>query len=183
MTNPVDSAIENAENETTGSNKRGPRAKYYFCAAVRGKKVVHEVIKANSTDEAQEIFQENHELEAQVCEDGSSIEGGGNGFYLAMGTGMSAAQRISVTVTPRQLLQRTTESYLAEFKGWNVVGGGLKACTVKINGQEIEFDDNELVSIEFEDRVNADSKTPKPKLKKREVIRREDLENLRTMSA
>jgi hypothetical protein len=171
MNDPIDSAIENTESQT-GQNPRGPRARHYFCAAIRGKNIVAEAIEADSPEEAQELFKEKHSLNATMCDVGK-----GNGYYVAMGTGMSDAQRISVTVTPAQLARRTTAAYRGHFKGWEVWASGLCGC--KIN--DIEYDDNDLVSIEFGERVQKDSGVPKPKLKKREVVRLADLENVQTL--
>lgn len=178
MSEAVENAIEEAENK---NSKRGPRSRYYFCAGTRtgSKKIFHSVVEAADADEAQAKFKEESDLEAQVCEDGASLGGGGMGFYLAMGTGKSSAQRISVTVTPKQLIQRTTKAFTAEFKGWSVFGSGLKAC--EVDGEK--YTDNELASIEFDELIDKDNKVPKPKLKKREVIRLADLENVRTLSA
>lgn len=173
MSDPIDSAIENAESET-GTNKRGARARarHYFCAAIRGKNIVAEAIEANSPDEAKELFKDKHSLNATVCDAGK-----GNGYYVAMGTGMSDAQRISVTVTPAQLARRTTAAYKGQFKGWEVWASGLCGCTIN----DVEYDDNDLVSIEFGERVQKDSGVPKPKLKKREVVRLSDLENVQSL--
>lgn len=185
MSNPIDSAIENAENQTREGTKRGPRDRYYFCAAIAGKgkdmHIVESAIMASSPEEAKVFFEEVHEIPPLTCNDGSGLKGGGNGFYLAMGTGMSDAQRISVTVTPAQLARRTTKAIKAQFKGWNVYGSGLAACKVKIGSEEHEFDDDELFSIEFGDRVDPNSKVPKPKLKKKEVVRGEDLNNIQSL--
>lgn len=177
MSDPIDSAIDEAENESGRGNKRGARSRYYFCAGLQGKKVVHEVIEASDAEEAKATFLENKQIEAQVCEDGASLPGGGMGFYLAMGTGKSSAQRISVTVTPEQLARRTSKSIAAEFKGWMVYGSGLRACEVE--GEK--YKDDELISIEFGERIEVGSKVQKPKLKKREVIRLADLENVQSL--
>lgn len=175
MTNPIDSAVDSAENQA--GKKRGARDRYYFCAAIYNKNIIYEAIKANSYEEAELQFEETHSLKAIVCDGGAKIEGGGNGFYLSMGTGQSDAQRISVTVTPAQLARRTTSAYKAQFKGWHVYGSGLAACTVKVGNDDIEFDDNQLISIEFGERVDPNNKQlQKPKLKKKEVIRFENLE-------
>jgi len=182
MSDPVDSAIDSVENQTREGQKRGPRDRYYFCAAIRGKNLVHEAIMANSQSEAQEAFKDKHGINAVVCDDGSSIKGGGNGFYLAMGTGMSDAQRISVTVTAEQLARRTTSAFKAQFRGFHVWGSGLAACKVKVGSEDMEFKDDELVSIEFGDRVNkGDKSLQKPKLKKKEVVRLTDLENVKSL--
>jgi hypothetical protein len=175
MTDYIDTAIESAENQTT---RRGPRERFYFCAAIRSKAIVAEAVRASSPDEAKDLFEEKYTLKAMVCDDGTTIEGGGNGFYLSMGTGQSDAQRMSVTVTPSQLARRTTQAYKAQFKGWHVWGSGLKGCTVKVGGEDVNFDDNQLISIEFGDRVDPSNKLQKPKLKKKEVIRFEDLANV-----
>jgi hypothetical protein len=177
MIDPTDTAVDSAENST--STKRGPRDRYYFCASISGKKIVSEAVRADSPDEAKEAFELKHSLKPLVCDDGTTIEGGGNGFYLSMGTGQSDAQRMSVTVSPAQLARRTTQAYKAQFKGWHVYGSGLKSCTVKVGSDDMTFDDNQLVSIEFGERVDPSNKSlQKPKLKKKEVIRFEDLENV-----
>jgi hypothetical protein len=182
MSDPVDSAIESTENQSREGQKRGPRDRYYFCAAIRGKNIVHEAIMASNPSEAQEAFKDHHGLNASVCDDGGDIKGGGNGFYLAMGTGMSDAQRISVTVTAEQLARRTTSAYKAQFRGFHVWGSGLASCKVKMGSEDVEFQDDELVSIEFGDRVNKNDKSiQKPKLKKKEVVRLSDLENVKSL--
>lgn len=173
----TDTAIESAENQAGA--KRGPRDRYYFCAAIHGKSIVHEAVCADSPDAAKELFEEKYSLKAIVCDDGTTIEGGGNGFYLSMGTGQSDAQRMSVTVTPAQLARRTTQAFKAQFKGWHVYGSGLKSCTVKVGSDDVSFEDNQLVSIEFGERVDPSNKSlQKPKLKKKEVIRYDDLTNV-----
>ena len=82
MNNPTDSTIESVENQTP--IKRGPRDRFYFCAAVRGKSVVYEAVKANSSEEAKAIFEQNHDIKATVCDDGAGLRGGGNGFYVPL---------------------------------------------------------------------------------------------------
>jgi len=171
MSDPIDTAIDGAESETA-SNKRGARDRHYFCAAIGGekgnKKIIHEAIHASSPDEAKELFTEKYGIKPSVCDDGK-----GNGYYVAMGTGMSDAQRISVTVTPEQLARRTTAAFKGQFKGWNVWASGLAACTV----EDEHYGDNDLVSVEFASLVDKEVKLPKPKLKKREVVRLVDIEN------
>jgi hypothetical protein len=171
MTDVIDSAIENTEAQTSGTN-RSPRSRYYFCVAIRGKNLVAEAIEASSAEEAQATFKDKHNLNAVICDGGK-----GNGYYVVMGTGMSEAQRISVTVTPEQLARRTTAAYKGQFRGWNVWASGLCSCTIN----EIEYNDNDLVSIEFGELVSKDSNIPKPKLKKREVVRLADLENVQAL--
>jgi hypothetical protein len=83
-------------------------------------------------------------------------------------------QRISVTVTLEQLMRRTKSAFKGQFSGWNVYASGLAGCVV--NGQE--YEDDELLSVEFATLVDEENKVHKPKLKKREVIRRDDIDNL-----
>lgn len=171
MSNPIDNAIENAENTSRRGGPRGFRDRFFLCAALSGQSIVHEFVKADSLNEAKVLFEQEHGLTPTVWDDGK-----GNGFYQCQGTGQTEVQRISVTVTPAQLVLRTAQSFKAQFRGWNVFGSGLKACTVKIGNDNIDFNDNELISIEFGDRVDSNSKVQKPKLKKREVIRVDDLQ-------
>jgi hypothetical protein len=182
MGDPIDNAIDSAETDTKESQKRGPRDRYYFCAALQGKKIVTEAVMANSPEDATLLFQEKHGVAPTVCDKGEGIKGGGAGFYLAMGTGMSDAQRISVTVTAEQLARRTTKAFKAQFRGWHVWGSGLAACKVKMGSEDMEFNDNDLVSIEFAERVDKNNKSlQKPKLKKKEVVRLSDLEHVQTL--
>lgn len=197
----VDSAIDDTENEVE-EKKRGPRARYFFCAAIGEIQddddeshdgIIHEPIRANSEVEARAIFKKKYSLDAEICEDGSSVVDGngspigGTGFYVAMGTGMTTAQRVSVTVTPEQLMRRTSKAIKAKLtidgRKHNLFGSGLKALDVKVNGEVQKYNDNDLFSVEFEDSKDANGKKiPKPKLKKREVIRFADLEDIQVIS-
>jgi hypothetical protein len=200
--NPVDSAIEKAESGE--QRTRGPRDRYFFCAAIGditelvknddGEEeevtrdgVVHEVIKATSEKEARASFQEMYDLEAEVCETGADLDGGGNGFYLAMGTGMSSVQRVTVTVTPAQLMRRTTKAVRAKLHidghDHPLYGSGLRALEAKIGSDSIKFKDNDLFAVEFEDIMDENGKKiPKPKLKKREVVRASDLKDIEAVT-
>lgn len=174
MADPIDKIIEGAESETSKGAGRGARDRYFFVAAIAGdkgekKRIISEAISADSAEDAKEIFNDKHGVVATVCD-----EGKGNGYYVAMGTGMSDAQRISVTVTPEQLMRRTSGGYKGKFRGWHVWASGLAAC--KVDDQE--FGDDELVSVEFDTLVDKNSKIPKPKLKKREVVRLADIEDV-----
>jgi hypothetical protein len=178
MNDPIENAVEGAEVATKESRKRGARDRYYFCAAIQGKKIVYEPMRFGSADEAKAAFAEKYGLPPSICDTGSDLDGGGAGFYLAMGTGMSDAQRISVTVTAEQLAKRTSKAFKAQFRGWHVFGSGLAGCTV----EDTKFADNDLVSIEFSERVDKSNKSlPKPKLKKKEVVRLADLEHVQSL--
>ena len=164
--------VDNAVNDTKPENPRGPRARYYICIAGSGKKILYERIQAEDEAEARSLFQEKTNTEATIVDAAE-----GKGFYIAKGTGISSAQKVSVTVTPAQLMSRTSNAYQGEFKGWHVWASGLQACTVK----DVDYADNELVSIEFDKRVDPNSGVDKPKIKKKEVIRLSDLENVSAM--
>lgn len=173
---PIDSVVDDAESESNPKS-RGARNRYFFLAAIVGdkgekKRIVYEAISSDVAADAKEIFKEKYGVSPSVCD-----EGKGNGYYVAMGTGMSEAQRISVTVTPKQLMQRTTNLYKGQFRGWNVWASGLSACSV----EDENFKDNELVSVEFDTLVDPENKIPKPKLKKREVVRLSDLQNVESV--
>ena len=172
MTDPIDSAIDAAESEETGKRERGARDRFYMCAITNGKTISFEPIKAASADEAKEIFKAKYGSKPTICDVGE-----GNGYYIAKGTGMSDAQRISVTVTAEQLNRRTGIGYKGQFKGWNVFASGLRGFKT----DEREYADNELVSVEFEELVSKDNKVSKPKLKKKEVVRLADVENVQVM--
>lgn len=154
------------------SAPRGPRSRYWLCAAIKGKEVVHSFVESANEEQAKATFKEETGLVAKVCDGGE-----GAGYYVAKGTGISDAQRISVTVDAKQLHMRTSSAFQGEFRGWNVYASGLKACNV--NG--VDYADNDLVSIEFADRADPASKVAKPKLKKREVVRLADLSNVSSL--
>lgn len=198
---PVEAAIDQTEQDKS-SKTRGPRDRYYFVAAVGeitelqknddGEEeeiirdgVVHGVYKSTSEKEAAQQFKAEFDIDPEIIENGEGIEGGGNGFYLAMGTGMSSVQRLSVTTTPEQLMRRTTKSIRAtlHIDGHDhpLFGNGLRGLETKINGEVVKFKDNDLFAVEFEDLVVEGKKIPKPKLKKREVVRASDLKNIETI--
>lgn len=159
----------NTDSYEGKSAPRGARTRVYFCAAKKGKDLIVEAVEGQTKDEAIASFSETYDVAPQKI-----LDGEGNGYYISKGTGMSNAQRISVTVTPAQLVRRTTTPISAEFGGWNVVGSGLEACSV--DGRD--YGPDELFAIECVDRVDPNSKVKKPKLKKREVIPLDKLDNV-----
>jgi hypothetical protein len=157
----------------TTTNTRGARDRFYFCAVSAGKgKITMKPIKAATKDEAAELFEQLYQMAPQAIDDGE-----GNGYYVAKGTGLGEVSRVSVTVSASQLARRTSQAYSGEFRGWKVWASGLNEC--EIEGEK--FAENELVSIEFDSLVDPAVKVPKPKLKKREVIRLTDLENVESV--
>ena len=176
MKNPIDSVIDSVENESNdGKRERGARDRYYMCASLNGNIVTFEAVKAVSADEAKEAFAHKHGVKTIICDTGE-----GNGYYIAKGSGMSDAQRISVTVTAEQLNRRTGDGYKGQFKGWHVFASGLRGCKIG----DHDYKDNDLVSVEFESLVTGLNKkdNPKPKLKKREVVRLVDVQNAQLMA-
>lgn len=169
--NHADNAIADTENE---SSKRGPRTRYFAC--IHWKKKVYEMIEASSEDEATAKFAETHGEDPVIVDNGSKLTGGGFGFYPAKGTGISEAQRYSVTVTAEQMSSFTGTKFKAEYRGWNVFGNGLQAITDD-DGNKM-YDDDELVMIFIGDKIDKASDVKKPKLKKQEAVRRSDLENV-----
>jgi hypothetical protein len=174
MENHTDNSIDSTESDLQGEKGiRAPRAKYFFCAANQGKKIIHEAIEAKNEEEAREIFESNKGMPALICDGGQekASVGGGSGYYLAKGTAMSDAQRISVTISADQM-RFTSKHVKAQFRGWVIYGNGLRGCS---SGKE-NFSDNELVSISgFDSLVDPNNKVSKPKLKKTEVVRYSDL--------
>ena len=167
MVSHTDNAVEGTEQDLKGEKIRGPRAKYFFCIAWKQK--IFECVEASTSDEASELFTAKHDVTPNVIDGGQAMkeEGGGSGYYLAKGTGMSDAQRISVTVTAEQMTRHTTTHVKAQFRDWIVFGNGLKGFD--------EFKDDELVGILFHEPVDKSNKIPKPKLKKNEAVRMDDL--------
>jgi hypothetical protein len=177
MANHIDNAIDSTEIDLGEKSVRGPRSKYFFCINWKSKQ--YGPVKAETTEEASDAWARAH-LNASgdptppnvIC-GGEVLKelGGGSGYYLAKGTGMSDVQRISVTVTAKQMTNFTSTRVKAEFKGWVVYGNGLKGF--KVDG--VEYKDDELAMIMFEAPIDKSVKIPKPKLKKSEAVRMDDL--------
>jgi len=174
-----DNAIENAELDMKGERTRGPRAKFIVVGALLNKKIVMDSIPADDEETAAAAFLKKHEgvdVKSLTFEYGQNCKeiGGGQGFYLAKGTGMTDAARISVTV-PASQMRPTTTHVRAEYRGWIVYGNGVKGFSA--NG--VEYKDDELFSILFDELADKNVKVPKPKLKKTEVVRADDLKILK----
>jgi hypothetical protein len=180
MTNHTDNAIDGAELDLSGEKAtRGPRPKYFICINWKSKQ--WGPVAANTADEARDIWGAEH-LNAQgepvspnvVC-GGDMLKdvGGGSGYYLAKGTGMGDAQRISVTVSARHMSNFTSTRLKAEFKGWIVYCNGIKG----FKDEEAVYADDDLMMVTFDQPVdpNQKPKPKKPKLKKTEAVRKADL--------
>ena len=158
----------------TSNNPAKPRPRFFVLIASEDPNAIVAKVEAQTIEKAHEVFEELHGREATGFE-----EGDGSGFYVAKGTGGgSSAQRRSVTVSATQQMMRTSKVFKGEYKGWNIVGGGLKACTV----DGVDYNDNDLLAIECDTPIDKDDVQNKPKLKKKEMIRRSDIENLESVS-
>ena len=177
MATHTDNAIESTERDMDEKGHRGPRSKYFFCINWKSKQ--YGPVEAATAEEAKEIWGKDHQNEKGepvppnvVCGGDVLKEfGGGSGYYLAKGTGMGDAQRISVTVSAAQMTRYTTTHVKAEFKGWIVYGNGIKGFKTEHEA----YEDDELVQIMFDSPADKTNKVPKPKLKKNEAIRMADL--------
>jgi hypothetical protein len=166
MTNHIDDAIDSVES------KRAPRDRFYLCISQIHERITHEFIKADTADEAKAIFKETHGEFPSVCDDGQ-----GNGWRPVKGAGKIEAERMSVTVDAISLCKRTTSSLMAEYRGWNVSGSGLRAC--EVNGRQ--YSDDELFKLEFIGRLPGNEER-KPKFSPSDVVRKSDLTNIQVIS-
>lgn len=149
------------------------RDHFFFCAAVIDGSLVAEPIKAESEKEASTSFQEMYGTRPDVVKSGE-----GYGYSIYKATGNTSANRISITVDAKSLMTRTTKTFSGQFQGWNIVGSGLKKCEV----DNVKYKDNELIAIECDSPIDEENKVSKPRLKKREVIHRDNIQNLAEMS-
>ncbi|MCK9567639.1 hypothetical protein M0R72_01655 [Candidatus Pacearchaeota archaeon] len=177
MASHTDNAVASTEQDMGEKSHRGPRAKFFFCISWKTKQFGP--VEATTADEAREIWGKAHPndkgepVPPNVCDSGDGLKdiGGGSGYYLAKGTGMGDAQRISVTVSAAQMTRYTKTHVKAEFHGWIVYGNGIKG----FKSESDEYEDDELAMIMFDSPINPDNKIPKPKLKKNEAVRMADL--------
>jgi hypothetical protein len=171
MTNHTDDAVLSAENDMKGPGIRGPRSKYFYCIAWKAKQ--HGPVEASTVEEASESWANDHDgVRPDVVCGGDVLRdnGGGSGYYLAKGTGMGDAQRLSVTV-PAKHLRHTQTQIHAQFKGWFVYANCLKG----FSSENESFDDDELAILIFDKPIDDKNKVPKQKLKKNEAVRVSDL--------
>jgi hypothetical protein len=176
--NVAQAAVQGAESEaaTTANGKRknsreGVRKSvFYICAAWHEKKQLIEAIPADSDSDARAKFKEMHSVEPMAI---ARNPGGGYGFYEVKGTSKIDAERISVTLSGRNM-RFTSDRWEGIFRGFNVICNGIAALTHEGH----EYEDNELVKPMFEDPVNKETKaTSKPKLGAFAVIKLSDVED------
>ena len=167
----IDNAIDGTENDMKSEKSRGPRSKYFYCINWKMKKAGP--IESSSVEEATQIWADaNDGVPPNVVDGGDCLKafGGGSGYYLAKGTGMGDAQRISVTVSAKDM-RFTTTRLKAEFKGWVVYANGIKG----FSNEQGTFDDDELMMVTYDSLADESNKVSKQKLKKGEAIRKSDL--------
>jgi hypothetical protein len=188
MSSHSDNAVDNAELDMRGEKgTRGPRAKFIVVAALLNKKIIMDSVPADDEESASIAFLNKHDgvdVKSLTFEYGQNCKeiGGGQGFYLAKGTGASEAARQSVTV-PASQFRPTPTSVRAEYRGWIVYGNGIRAFSVNGPNGPVSYEDDELFSILFDQLADKNNKVPKPKLKKNEAVRAEELKILKSHAA
>lgn len=177
----TESEAEDAETEALADNplsplggKRGPRDRRFPCAAIIKSKIVYEAIVAKDADEAWVLFNTKYGVPPIICDDGEKYEGG-NGYYVAKGTAMNEL-RLSITI-PAKCYRPSGNNFSGKFKGWNVIASGISAF--KLDGTQYARD--ELMSVVFLSKVDPKEKVDKPKIKKLELVKRSNIENLAKM--
>jgi hypothetical protein len=165
--NAIDSTEQDMNRSTT---PRGPRAKYFMCINWSAKQ--YGPVEASSADEAKALWTKKHGTTPDIICGGDMLKelGGGSGYYLAKGTGMGDAQRLSVTVSAKDVKYTQTQ-LKAEFKGWVVYAN----CLHGFKGETEDFADDDLAILVFDQLIDKDVKVAKPKLKKHEAVRVSDL--------
>ena len=184
--NAVDDAEQQEDSDKVDRRKlkRGPKQRYWMCFAMRGQNPVFEEIawpsetgkdvpnaapEANNISEenVKRLFKEKHRLNPLVTA----------GPRYKVEDKAASAPRSAITVNARDMVRKTSKAYEGVFRGWKVLGNGLKAVKA-LDGSE--FKDNELIVPFFEEPTSNDGDekpTAKPRLKQNEVIRLADIEN------
>ena len=138
--------------------------------------LVYEPVQAETKADAVKAFSKRHDPSFVFVDDGGEVNTENHsGYYVARGTGMGEIQRVTITVGPDQIARRTSATYKAQFKGWNVYASGLRSCAVGEGSSKKVYKDNELVSLTFDSLINPTAKAQRPKMKKNEVVRLVDL--------
>ena len=163
MTNHIDDVIESADSRKT-------RDRFFLCISNINGGIVHEFVKAESTTEAKATFTSTHGQAPEVVDDGST----GNGWRPVGGPAKLESEKLSVTVDARDRAKRTTTSFEAEYRGWEVAAFGIKGCTVK--GRK--YDDDELFVLEFLDKLPGNTDR-KPRFSPTDVVSKVHLTNIK----
>lgn len=178
MTNLVNDAINSVESDTKEVKSRGTRPHFFACIALINGKIAYEMVEESSKDRAIAAFTDTHGVAPSICDAGEC----GCGYFVVKGLN-GASDRVSISVRPEQLARTTSKAFKGQFSGWNVFASGLAGFNVTDGGKTIaKYEDNELVSISFDSRIDPSLKVKKPIMKKQEVLRLEDLENVQELS-
>lgn len=147
--------------------KRGrkPSKRFFIAVGIVNSKLVTETIECQTRTDAVLSFEEKYNQEPDQVLDGS-----GMGFYKVHTKNVKADK--DTIPAPFEIIHNATTSvFRGEYKGWNFIGSGIKAC--EINGEV--YEDNDLVKISILSRVDSASNTPKPKLRANTIIHRSAL--------
>lgn len=82
--------------------------------------------------------------------------------------------RDSIRLNTADLLNTTQKKFAGEYKGWKVLGNGIKAVTV----DNKQYKANELMNVIFDSPINPEEKPRKPRLATGEVLPVAVIENL-----
>lgn len=96
----------------------------------------------------------------------------GPNYEVKGGNVKSKSGAITVKLDLRQM-KFTKTKFVGEHEGWTLYGNGIAAC--EVNGEK--YDDDDLIQVQIESLVNADERTPKPRLS-RQVVRRDALDSV-----
>jgi hypothetical protein len=178
-----DEANVSSLDEDTRHRER--RKIFWICAAIKEGRLILDPVEGESSDDASERFRAKYGISpAKILTGDPKINAG---WAVVKTTGRVESQ--AVTVSTVALRRQTGDTFVGEFKGWKIIGSGLKATSVvrqtTNGGQKVyHFDDNELLNIDVIEEAIPESKGKihKPKLKKLECVIRGNITNLRMLS-
>jgi hypothetical protein len=194
--NAVDDAVNDAENaenaKKTRTGKidkrsipRGKKQRFWVCFALKGKTPIAEMYPwpppnedgttqdprpdKESADACAALFKEKHER------DPLTVFGP---VYEVKDKAAPDQQRVAVSLTTKDLLRKTSKAYSGTYRGWVVMGNGLKAVT---DADGNSYKDNELIAPLFDSVINPEDKPTKPRIKDHEAMRLSDLEDVQEL--
>ncbi len=172
ITRRANVSVEPNTEELKANNRRGPRPLFFIC--ISGKNICYESVQASTAEEAAGIFATKHGKEPDRVDSGRP----GGGYYESQKTGYQYDNRLTVTAELSSILPSGVN-----FKGqftqsgvtWDVIASGVLALTTK-GGRK--FADNELFIIQPISAVKG-RPTCKPKIKRTELVFKDNLTNLK----
>ena len=160
--NVIDDVDDEVEKKKTGPQKKREVFFYGLPKDTKFIKVRQEGEKLSRADAVAQITEKLGE--------GAIILGA---MYDVKGGKKTENDGTCITVKARDVVY-SSNRYEGVFGGWNVICNGLKSLTV--NGEV--FEDNDLVSVTFEDRVEVNSKSAKPRIAKNGMVRISEIESI-----